>query len=484
MKGPIYGRRKSSKEHLTPLLEKIDDDIQYVLLGEASHGTSEFYTVRSEFSKRLIKEKGFSFIAVEGDWPDCYKINRYVKKMPDSGTTAYDVLYTFRRWPTWMWANKEIMGLVEWLRTYNSKVDKQPPQQHQHQHQHQQEQQQQGNNAVKKMNKVGFYGLDLYSLWESMEAVIEYLKKVDPDALRAAYEAYNCFEPYGKSVENYARATAFVPESCKDEVIDLLKGLREKASEYSRQGLINGEEGEEPFFNAEQNAIVAKNAEEYYRTMIRGDVSSWNLRDQHMNETLENIIKFHNRVSKSNASKAIVWAHNTHIGDARYTDMYDAGMLNLGQLIREKAGRNKVILVGFGTYIGGVIAAEQWGEEMEIMHVPPAIDGSWDNLLHKYTNGKNKLFIFSGTPDGQEKNSVIGDDGGTDAKVRKRGQRAIGVVYHPQYEYGNYVPTILQKRYDAYVHVDETHALNPLHLPERKEEEEVQEFPMTYPTGL
>jgi erythromycin esterase len=148
--------------------------------------------------------------------------------------------------------------------------------------------------------------------------------------------------------------------------------------------------------------------------------------------------------------------------------MYDAGMLNLGQLIREKAGRNKVILVGFGTYIGGVIAAEQWGEEMEIMHVPPAIDGSWDNLLHKYINGKNKLFIFSGTPDGQEKNSVIGDDGGTDAKVRKRGQRAIGVVYHPQYEYGNYVPTILQKRYDAYVHVDETHALNPLHLPEKR----------------
>jgi erythromycin esterase len=212
MRRATHELRKSSKQHLSPLLERIDDDIRYVLLGEASHGTSEFYTVRSEFSKRLIEEKGFSFIAVEGDWPDCYKLNRYVKKMPNSGTSAYDILYTFRRWPTWMWANKEIVSLIEWLKTYNSNIDEQSQQK-----QHKRQQQEEGNGAVKKRSKIGFYGLDLYSLWESMEAVIEYLKKVDPDAVRAAYDAYNCFEPYGKSVENYARATTFVPESCEDE---------------------------------------------------------------------------------------------------------------------------------------------------------------------------------------------------------------------------------------------------------------------------
>src|SRR5918996_2377562 len=289
MRRATHELRKSSKQHLSPLLERIDDEIRYVLL--ASHGTSEFYTVRSEFSKRLIEEKGFSFIAVEGDWPDCYKVNRYVKLMPNSGTNAYDILYTFSRWPTWMWANKEVVSLVEWLKTYNFNIDEQSRvhQQH-HQQQQQGEEDDGGNSTVEKRYKVGFYGLDLYSLWESMEAVIEYLKKVDPDAVSAAYDAYNCFEPYGKSVENYARATAFVPESCEDEVIDMLKVLREKASQYSRQGLKNGEEGKEAFFNAEQNAIVAKNAEEYYRTMIRGDISSWNLRDQHMGETLENLI--------------------------------------------------------------------------------------------------------------------------------------------------------------------------------------------------
>jgi erythromycin esterase len=243
--------------NLDPLLEQIrKDNVQYVLLGEASHGTSEFYSWRSEITKRLIKERGFSFIAVEGDWPDCYSVNRYIKGISGSGQSAYDVLYSFNRWPTWMWANREIVDLVEWLREYNKNLSEE--------------------------QRVGFYGLDVYSLWESMEVVIRYLRKIDPEAVKTAIEAYRCFEPYGKSVEDYARATAFVPESCEDEVIDMLVHLHSKSNQYKSDGLAR----REAYFNAEQNAIVAKNAELYYRKMIQGGTATWNIRDTHMMDTL------------------------------------------------------------------------------------------------------------------------------------------------------------------------------------------------------
>jgi erythromycin esterase len=223
-----------------PLLEQIrKDNIRYVLLGEASHGTSEFYGWRSEITKRLIKERGFSFIAVEGDWPDCYSVNRYIKGISGSSQSAYDILYSFNRWPTWMWANREIVDLVEWLREYNKNLSEE--------------------------QRVGFYGLDVYSLWESMEAVIRYLRKIDPEAVKTAVEAYRCFEPYGKSVEDYARATAFVPESCEDEIIDMLVHLHSKANQYKSDGLAS----REGYFNAEQNAIVAKNAELYQKNDAR-----------------------------------------------------------------------------------------------------------------------------------------------------------------------------------------------------------------------
>ncbi len=230
------------------LLGRIGDS-EYVLLGEASHGTSEFYQWRSEISKRLIKEKGFSFIAVEGDWPDCYKVNKYVKDISDIYKTAKDLLHSFNRWPTWMWANTEMVELVEWLKAYNKGII------------HDEDQ------------KAGFYGLDLYSLWESMEEIIQYLKRVDPLLLQDAIKAYNCFEPYNKEVEAYARATAFVPKNCEKEVIDMLVALRNKHTLYSKN-----QANKEEYFNAEQNAITVKDAENYYRTMIRGDVNSWNLR--------------------------------------------------------------------------------------------------------------------------------------------------------------------------------------------------------------
>jgi len=399
-----FNKLDNSKD-LDILLGRVGDS-QFVLLGEASHGTSEFYRWRTEITKRLINEKEFSFIAVEGDWPDCFKVNRYIKGFSDSdnNNTAYNVLYSFNRWPTWMWANKEIVELVEWLKLFNDK--KKQKQQHKHQHQQRQEQNESSSNSnfISTKQLVGFYGLDLYSLWESMEAIIQYLKKVDPNAVKNAIEAYNCFEPYEKDVENYARATAFVPENCEDEVIEMLTSLRRKIDDYSKRDQGNREK-EEEYFDAEQNAITAKDAEFYYRTIIRGDVQSWNIRDTHMMETLERLIAFHDDCNNNNKTntKAIVWAHNTHIGDARATDMSKDNMINLGQLVRERKNKKNTVLIGFGTYKGSVIAAKTWGEKMEKMEVPPAIDGSWDSILHNiknesiassYNNNKNKKFII------------------------------------------------------------------------------------------
>jgi erythromycin esterase len=426
---------------IDPLLEHIGD-ARYVLLGEASHGTSEFYTWRAQITKRLIQEKGFSFIAVEGDWPDCYRVNRYAKGRENSGSSAYELLHAFSRWPTWMWANKEMVDLIEWLTSHNKRVRKED-------------------------KKVGFYGLDVYSLWESLDAVVQYLRKNYPDAMKSAIEAYRCFEPYGRDVEGYSRATSFIPESCEDEVMDMLIDLRQKSKEEDDDGRPKHDE-REAYFNAEQNAVVAKNAELYYRTMMHGGAASWNVRDRHMMNTLARLMKFHGRNAKS-----IVWAHNTHIGDARATDMRRTKMVNLGQLVREQAGRDKVALLGFGTYKGSVIAAKEWGEPMERMIVPPAIEGSWDSFLHRLDSdnvGENKLLTFADI-----------DKIETGPLIESKGQRAIGVVYNPSYErYGNYVETILPARYDAFLFIDQTHALHPLHMPVSLD----KELPETFPTGL
>src|SRR5919112_3584807 len=451
----------SNSKDLDLLLDRIGKS-QFVLLGESSHGTSEFYRWRGEISKRLIKEKEFSFVAVEGDWPDCFEVNKYVKGLSNTGQSPYKVLHSFNRWPTWMWANKEMVDFVEWLKSYNDSV------------------------GMGKQNKVGFYGLDLYSLWESVEAIIKYLKRVDPSALKNAIDAFNCFEPYNKDVEKYARATAFVPTNCEDEVIETLTSLRSKYDVYSKD-----QQNKEEYFNAEQNAITAKDAEKYYRTMMKGDVNSWNIRDTHMMDTLERLINFHSPDNVNGIMpKAIVWAHNTHIGDARVTDMRKRGMINIGQLVREKKGSQNAVLIGFSTYSGTVIASREWGKKMERMDVPPAKDGSWDNLLHNLDKkigpegDKNKLLIFSqqnNTDKSFQKNSCITDNVGDDKGEGKlKGQRAIGVVYNPEYErYGNYVPTDLFKRYDVLLFIDKTNALSPLHMGEIKNS---KDLPETFPT--
>jgi erythromycin esterase len=414
--------------HLDPLIEAIGD-AKYVLLGEATHGTSEFYTWRAEITKQLITQKHFSFVAVEGDWPDCYRVNRFVKG--GEGKSAEDVLHAFSRWPTWMWANREIVDLVRWLRARNERM--------------------------LDDSKIGFYGLDVYSLWESMDSVIDYLKRVDPDAVASARRAYSCFEPYNEDSQEYARATALVPTSCQAEAVAALVTLRSQAGEYKEEG------DPEAYFSAEQNAIVAKNAELYYRTMIRGGPTSWNVRDHHMMETLDRLIQHHGPYAK-----AIVWEHNTHIGDARFTDMARAGMVNVGQLTRQSHEKEGVWLVGFGTFKGTVIAGREWGAEMEKMSVPDARAGSYEAAMHQAV-GRDSLFIFRDE-----------DEEATLKLQEPRGNRAIGVVYDPRTEHwGNYVPTVLPHRYDAFIHIEESKAVDPLHMPAVVD----GEVPETFPSG-
>jgi erythromycin esterase len=415
-------------EDLDPLFERIGN-AHYVLLGEATHGTAEFYDWRRLISQRLIRERGFSFIAVEGDWPDCYRVNRYVKGYPDAGSSARDVLHAFERWPTWMWANEEVERLAEWLRRHNE--------------------------TAPAARQVGFYGLDVYSLWDSMRAVLDYLESTDGSAVAAARRAFECFEPYAEDVQEYARATMWAPASCEDDVVSLLQELRRHAPRYDR-------DGRDAYFDAEQNAIVAKNAESYYRTMVRGDSPSWNVRDRHMMVTLNRLMQHHGP-----HAKAIVWEHNTHIGDARYTDMAVAGMVNVGQLAREEHAAEGVVLVGFSTYQGSVIAGDEWGAAPRRMRVPAGRFGSWEEVLHRVMPA-DKMLIFD--PDDLPREFF-----------EERGHRAIGVVYRPQHEaYGNYVPTVLPKRYDAVLSLDHSRAVHPLHVPAIVN----QDLPETYPTGL
>ena len=416
----------NSSKDLQPLIDDIGD-ASVVMLGEASHGTHEFYTWRTAISKRLIEEKGFRFIAVEGDWPDCYKINRYIKGYKSSGESSIQqILQNFDRWPTWMWANWEVAALSEWLKEYNANLlaDK----------------------------KIGFYGLDVYSLWDSMYNMVHYLEKEDTKAADMVKKAIQCFEPYHDNEQMYAYVS-LTEHSCRDKVLALLKEIRMKAQ------FLDGDR--EAGFNAEQNALISVNAEKYYRSMMSFNNESWNVRDTHMMETLDRLINFH-----GNNSKAIVWEHNTHIGDARATDMKREGMINIGQLAREEYSPENVYLCGFGSYTGTVIAGEAWGSPMEEMQVPDARKGSIEEVLHNELND-NGYILFS------EKN---------DSKKFEKAlpHRAIGVVYDPEREkYGNYVTSFMPQRYNAFIFIDETKALHPLHIKPIGEK-----IPETYPFGV
>ena len=413
----------STLADLDPLMKEIGD-ARYVLLGEASHGTHEYYTWRAHITKRLITEKNFSMIGVEGDWPDCYRLNRYIKGYPGSGGSAREVLHAFNRWPTWMWANWEIVALSEWLRKHNLNLP--------------------------ANKKIGFYGLDVYSLWESMEAITAYLEKTDPAALKSVRAAMDCFEPFNvREGFSYAERSYGLSESCTQEVEDLLASIRKKMPLYDSD--------HEAVFSTEQNALVAVNAERYYRIMLRGGEATWNIRDRHMTETIERLMNFHGA-----ESKIIVWEHNTHIGDARATDMKRAGMVNVGQLVKEAHDKEGVVRVGFGSYSGTVAAAYHWGAEMRKMKIPDARAGSWEYFLHKSGEG-NKILLSKDL----------------EALTKPVGHRAIGVVYDPDYEFGNYVPSVIPERYEAFIFLDKTRALHSLHI-----EPDGLQMPETYPWGV
>lgn len=408
---------------LDPLIERVGDS-RFVLLGEASHGTSDYYRWRADVTRRLITEKGFSFVAVEGDWPDCYEVNRWVKGRDGGSAHAGDVLTAFDRWPTWMWANLEVAGFLRWLRDHNERAGA----------------------------DVGFYGLDVYSLWESLGRVLGYLTENQPEALGAALRAHRCFQLYGEDPQRYAWATRMVPESCESDVVDLLVEM------HRGGGGVDGDPEAE--FDALQNAEVLAGAERYYRTMVQANAESWNIRDTHMADTLERLMKHH-----GSDAKAVVWEHNTHVGDARATDMAPAGMVNVGQLVRERHGADDVVLVGFGGYRGSVIAAESWGAHMRRMDVPPAPHGSHEDLLRQAAPERSLL--------------VFPEDRGTPWLSSRRGHRAIGVVYSSGGDRaGNWVPTVIGRRYDAFLFFVDTEALHPLAL-----EEHLSAEMETYPWG-
>src|SRR3989449_2285630 len=372
-----------------PLL-KLIGNAQFCLLGEATHGTHDFYRERAEITKRLIKEKGFTAIAVEADWPDAFRVNRYVRGLSDD-REANAALSGFKRFPTWMWRNTVVLDFVEWLRDYNASIS---------------------NGAT----KVGFYGLDLYSLYTSIEAVLGYLNKVDPAAAKRARYRYSCFEHFAEDTQAYGYAANFgVTESCERDVIEQLIELRRRAADYASR---DGRVAQDEFFFAEQNARLVLNAERYYRSMFRGRVESWNLRDQHMAETLDALVGHLN--AQGQTAKVAVWEHNSHLGDARATYMADYGELNVGQLAREKYG-DEAILIGFTTYTGTVTAASDWDGPAERKRVRPALKESYEALFHQ-TDAANFLLTLRDSEDVSA------------ALQGPKLERAIGVIYVPHTE--------------------------------------------------
>jgi erythromycin esterase-like protein len=427
-----------------PLLELIGD-AHFVLLGEASHGTHDFYRERIQITKRLILEKGFTAVAVEADWPHAYRVNRYVHGVGADGD-AVEALAGFHRFPTWMWRNADVLDFVGWLRAYNEEQGSHPGER--------------GNTS----EKVGFYGLDLYSLHDSMAAVLAYLQDVDPDAARRARHRYACFDHFGDDAQSYGYATGFgLSRSCEQEVVSQLVELRQRGMRYLGG---DGRAAADAFFYAEQNARLVRNAEEYYRTMFLGRVSSWNLRDHHMVETLDALTAHLAR--RGEAPRIVVWEHNSHLGDARATDMSRRGELNVGQLVRERHGRDAA-LVGFTTYEGTVTAASDWDAPAERKHVRPALPGSYEALFHAI--GMPRFLV------------PLRDAAAARAALRvPRLERAIGVVYRPETErQSHYFHAELPAQFDAVLHFDETRAVEPL---ERSAEWEAGELPETYPTGI
>jgi erythromycin esterase-like protein len=412
-------------------------EARFVLLGEASHGTHEFYRMRADITRRLIVEKGFRAVAVEGDWPSAYRVNRFVRG-DASIADAEEALEEFRRFPTWMWRNADVLDFLGWLR--------------------------ESNDARAEAGRAGFYGLDLYSLHESVEAVLAYLDRTDPAAAARARQRYACFDRFDGDPQAYGYGAASgTAESCESEVVQQLVELRRKALDAS---LETDRAARAEFFQAEQNARLVKNAEEYYRAMFRGGAASWNLRDRHMTETLEALAAFLD--AGGAPSKIVVWAHNSHLGDARATQMGQSGELNVGQLVRERHGQSTFSL-GFTTHHGTVTAASDWDAPAERKRVRPALDGSFEALFHDVGVERFLLLLSRGSAAAR-------------ALREPRLERAIGVIYRPETErQSHYFFAQLPEQFDGVIHCDASRAVEPL---ERFAPVPADELPETYPWGI
>jgi erythromycin esterase-like protein len=427
---------RGTSDDFDPLLALIGG-ARFVLIGEASHGTHEFYRIRAEITKRLIREKGFQAVAVEADWPDAYRVNRFVHGR-DSDTDATDALGGFKRFPQWMWRNADVLDFVGWLRAHNEEQ--------------------------REDAKVGFYGLDLYSMHASMEAVLRYLAVVDPAAAERARFRYACFEHFGEDAQAYGYAASVgLTPSCERAVVDQLIELRLAAADYAHR---DGRVAADDLFFAEQNARLVRNAERYYRAMFGSRTQSWNLRDQHMAETLDSLIAFLG--ANGSSAKVVLWAHNSHLGDARATELGAGGELNVGQLVRQRYGRDAT-LIGFTTCTGTVTAASNWDEPAERKVVRPALPESFEALFHEVGLGNFSLDLSAG-------------GGAAETLARPRLERAIGVIYRPETErLSHYFQARLPAQFDAILHYDVTRAVEPL---ERTGVWERGELPETYPSAL
>ena len=410
---------------LAPLMRRVGD-ARVVLLGEATHGTSEFYRMRERISRELIEKKGFSFVAIEGDWPDAARIDQYVRHAghrPSEWTA-------FARFPTWMWRNREVGDFVDWLHARNA--------------------------GVEPKRRVAFHGLDLYSLYNSIREVLRYLDDVDPATARVARHRYACLTPWQSDPAIYGHAALTGHyKSCERDVVAILGDLLERERSYA-------EDDGERFLDAAQNARLVANAERYYRVMYYGSRASWNLRDTHMFETLKTLLAFH-----GSDSKAIVWAHNSHVGDASVTEMNARGEINIGELCRKEYG-NAMYSIGFGTNSGTVAAASEWDGDMEVKRVRPALEASYEALCHEA--GEAQWLLPLRAP---LRKDVVA------ALSVPRLERAIGVIYSPRTELeSHYFHAVLPKQFDEYVWFDTTSVITPLTT------RELHGLPDTYPFGV
>jgi len=430
-------RFSGNPKEYDPIIKAIGD-ARVIMIGEASHGTHEFYKERAEITKRLIVEKGVSFVAVEADWPDAYKINRYVRGMDG----PEEALSLFKRFPRWMWRNDVVFDFIQWLRSYNDGLQD-------------------------SKRKVGFYGLDLYSLFESIHEVVDYLTKIDPKLAKEAKEYYACFERFHGDTQAYGYAATLGAKTCEVEVSRILQRLLKQSMEKMSGKFVDGEE----LFYAQENAKVVKDAEEYYRNMFSKD--TWNLRDSHMVNILNDLLVHYQEHFGQDNSKAVVWAHNSHLGDAGATE--DRGKTNIGEISRNRFGLENTFNIGFSTYHGTVTAASNWDEPAQRKKVRPGLSGSYEKLLHEAGIPFYGLLFRSNSkeiiPDKELLKSIPDD----------RLERAIGVIYRPDTErWSHYFHANLPQQFDAMIHIEKTTALKPLDLESYLDESE----PDTYPYAV